>query len=101
MNRYTDAYVVARATATIGKIVKAIGIILAIIIFVVGLVIASQSDGTIGVAAMLVAAVVGVPLYVLGILVAAQGQTLKATLDATVTSSPFLTKEQMKEVMSL
>ena len=51
--------------------------------------------------ALLWAVIVGVPLYVLGILVSAQGQILKATLDSAVTNSPFLTEDQMAEVMSL
>jgi hypothetical protein len=44
---------------------------------------------------------VGVPLFVLGVLVSAVGQILAATLDTAVTSSPFLTKDQMAQVMSL
>ena len=102
MSRYTDAYRVARATTAIGDIVKVIGVILAVIILVVGLGIASQSgEDMMGIAAVPLAIVIGVPFYVLGILVSALGQILKAILDATVTSSPFLTEEQMKKVMSL
>ena len=45
--------------------------------------------------------VVAVPIFVLGVLVSAQSQILKATLDTAVTNSPFLEKDDMARVMSL
>lgn len=40
-------------------------------------------------------------MFVLGILISAQGQTLKATLDTAVNGSPLLTKDEMRQIMSL
>jgi hypothetical protein len=105
MTRYADAYLVAQTQTAIGGVIKTIGIILGVIIFLTGLVMLTQIDGIARVGVILSSAVlaiaVGVPLYVLGIHASAQGQILKAILDGTVTSSPFLTEEQMKQVMSL
>lgn len=102
MSRYTDAYHVAQATTTIGGVVKATGIILAVIVLLVGLAMASESNETmIGVAAVPVSIALGASLYVLGLLVSAQGQVLKAILDNTVTGSPFLTHDEMRKVMSI
>lgn len=103
--RYRDAYLVARATASIGYAVKNIGIGLGLVIVLGAVIAATQTQG-IQIAAILfggvlVAAVVGVPLFVLGILVAAQGQILKATLDSAVHTSPFLQKQDMAKIMSL
>ncbi len=44
---------------------------------------------------------VGVILFIQGRLVTSQGQTLRASLDSSVQSSPFLTNEQKAEMMSL
>jgi hypothetical protein len=44
---------------------------------------------------------VGLLFYLLGVLVAAQGQTLLASLDSAVNSSPFLTNHQKAEILSL
>lgn len=52
------------------------------------------------VAAVLGGAIVYVPFYVLGKLVSILGSILRAILDGTVTGSPFLTKEQMKKLLS-
>ena len=102
MSRYTDAYLVARTTTTIGSAVKIVGIVLAVLTLVIGFIVANRLDQSqFGLLALLWAVIVGVPLYVLGILVSAQGQILKATLDSAVTNSPFLTEDQMAEVMSL
>ncbi len=103
MGRYRDAYLVARATTAIGGSVKFIGIALGFLMILGGIVMASNRDGDMkwGVAGVLAGLVVGIPLYVLGILVSAHGQVLKATLDTSVHTSPFLGDEQKAKVMSL
>ena len=93
MKRYRDAYLVARATATIGKVIKGIGIL----VIAMGLINAGQSASAIG----LFVALVGALLYCAGVLVAAQGQILLASLDTAVNSSPFLTNEEKAKAMSL
>lgn len=103
MSRYRDAYLVAKVTAGVGQIVKLIGVGLAVIIFLWALFAASQGGGDLkyGLAGMLFSVIVGVPFYVLGILVSAHGQVLKASLDTSVHTSPFLRKEQIAKIMSL
>ena len=103
MSRYRDAYLVARTIVGVGSIIKGIGIFIAIVIALVGLVAATQgqSNFIMGLGGVLLGVVVGVPLFVLGILVSAQGQILKATLDVAVNDSPFLSDDQRAEMMSL
>lgn len=101
--RYHDAYLVARATAAIGQIVKSIGVGLGIIIALGAVILATQTQQSaiVALGGVIAGAVVGIPLFVLGILVAAQGQVLKAALDNAVHTSPFLQKEDMARIMSL
>lgn len=98
MKRYRDAYLVAKATATIGKVIKGIGILVAA--FGLAAVLQSRSTGA-GLVTLLVPALVGAIPYCVGVLVAAQGQILLATLDTAVNSSPFLTNEDKAKAMSL
>ena len=98
--RYRDAYRVARTVTAFGATVKIIAFLIGAAIVVAGLVAASQS-GMFAVAGIVVAAIISIPIYILGVLVSAQGQTLKATLDTAVHSSPFLSKAEMREIMSL
>jgi hypothetical protein len=103
--RYHDAYLIARATAAIGQVVKSIGVGLRVIIALGAVVLATQTQGSqsaiLVLGGVIAGAVVAIPLFVLGILVAAQGQVLKAALDAAVHTSPFLQKEDMTRIMSL
>ncbi|SRR6266404_93786 len=98
MKRYRDAYLVAKATATIGKVIKGIGILVAVLGVIVA--VQSASRGT-GLVIFLLPAFVGALLYCVGVLVAAQGQILLATLDTAVNSSPFLTNEDKAKAISL
>ncbi len=112
MNRYRDAYLVARTTTAIGGTVKVIGIVLASLVVLVGIASALNDpfnmEAGIGAlrlgiifGAVLLGLIVGIPVYVLGILVSAHGQVLKATLDSAVHSTPFLADDQKLKVMSL
>jgi hypothetical protein len=98
MSRYTDAYIIARTITAIGATVKFVGLALGGCIAVVGLVASSQS-AQFAVGGVILAVIVAIPIYVLGIL--AQGQILKATLDNAVNSSPLLSKDEMRQIMSL
>jgi hypothetical protein len=101
--RYKDAYLVARSTNGFGILIKIIAIICGALLVVVGAVLFNDGRGTeaLGVAAIAIGVVVGVLFYLLGILVSAQGQILKASLDAAVNTSPFLTNTERATIMSL
>ncbi len=105
MNRYWDAYTVARVIVGYANLIKIVGVVLAAVILLISLLVASQFQGGGAFAMFLVgllnAAVVGILFYSVGILVAAQGEMLKATLDGAVNGSPFLTNEHRAKIMSL
>ena len=93
---------------TFGQIVKTIGVVLAVLIFLGALITANTARGygsQLNTAALMIgilaAVVVGVFFYLLGIFVSAQGQILSASLDSAVNSSPFLTQEQKARIMAL
>lgn len=100
MSRYTDSYLIARTITAFGATVKFIAFIIGGGIILVSIVVGGQS-GQYFIGGILVAAIVGIPIYVLGILVSAQGQILKATLDTAVNTSTLLTKDEMRQIMSL
>lgn len=108
MERYRDAYRSAQVITRVGGVIKVLGIVLAILMFLIGLVIEMNifgrddtaqfiSLGVVGVSAI----VVGVVLYMFGVIVAAQGQQLKATLDSAVHTSPYLDLDAKARAMSL
>ena len=101
-NRYRDGYLVGRAIDGIGSFVKAIGLILGVLVALGTMV---GGSGTLGAASLpiglLLGLIVACPLYVLGVLVSSSGQMLKASLDAAVHTSRFLTDAQRMKVMSL
>lgn len=102
MHRYSNAYAVSGAHSAIGATIKAMGVLTAVLIAIVGVFGGSKAGGPVFVASALVAAVVaGVPIYVLGVLVSAQGEILKATLDVAVHTSPFLSNEHKRAALSL
>lgn len=108
MERYRDAYRTAQVITRVGGVIKALGIALAILMFIGGVVIETNIFGrddtaqfiTLGVVGVS-AIVVGVVLYMFGVIVAAQGQQLKATLDSAVHTSPYLDLDAKARAMSL
>lgn len=108
MHRYRDAYSLARVTTDFGSAIKILGIIIAVVIVIFG-VVGSESagrtardvSGAMILASLLVGAIVGLSFYFVGVLVSAQGQILKATLDSAVNTSPFLSSENRAKIMSL
>jgi hypothetical protein len=120
--RYTDAYLVDRATVTAGKFFKGLGVLIASLVILGGIIAGiklgyeasnapypAKSDPTMSaflgfacfLGGLIVAAFTGGIVYILGILISAEGQTLKASLDGAVNSSPFLADEHRAEIMSL
>lgn len=108
MERYRDAYRSAQLITRMGGVIKALGIVVAILIFIGGLVIGMNIFGhddtaqMIGLGVVGVSAIVtGVVLYMFGVIVSAQGQQLKATLDSAVHTSPYLDLDAKARAMSL
>lgn len=112
VRRYSDAYRVANTTVAIGKALKIVGLIGAILIFVASLPSAtgqnsvspfSSSSIAIGgvMFGVIFALFFGLVLWLVGILVCALGQTTLAALDSAVNSSPFLELQDKAAVMSL
>lgn len=104
--RYIDAYLVARAVTGFGSMIKVMGIVIAILLVLIGFVVASQSGprdpiSYLGIMGIVVGVISGALFYIIGVLVSAQGQILKASLDSAVNSSPFLTNEHRAKIMSL
>lgn len=107
LRRYTDAYRSAKLMVLAGNTVKIIGAVLAFLSLVGG---GSLSGGRGpyqeivaigGIAAIVLGLLFAALIFIIGILISGQGQTLKATLDSAVNSSPFLTNEQRARIMSL
>lgn len=101
--RYKDAYFVANSINGIGTLVKILGIIAGIILFLLQAATASylfRNEAAI-VMSFITSFISGLVIYVVGVLVSAQGQMLKASLDSAVHSSPFLSDEHKAQVMSL
>jgi hypothetical protein len=107
MNRYKDAYVVARVTNGFGGMIKAIGIVIAALLILIGFMIVNGGNGSrdptsaLGAITIICGIIAGIWFYIIGVLVSAQGQILKASLDGAVNSSPFLTNEHRAKIMSL
>jgi hypothetical protein len=97
VNRYSNAYLIARAVAGFGTAIKTVGAVLAVLTILATLLAAAQYV----LVAFLFAAVIGALFFLLGIFVSAQGEILKATLDTAVNTSPFLTNDQRVRIMSL
>ena len=101
--RYSDAYLVARAINGAGVAIKAIGLAIGVLMSVGSLVIAEESGGgaVIAVMGIAMAGAVATVLYLLGTLASAQGQILKAGLDTAVNTSQFLGDQDRARIMSL
>ncbi|HEX8845683.1 MAG TPA: hypothetical protein VF791_13610 [Pyrinomonadaceae bacterium] len=107
MKRYKDAYLAARLTTGFGKILKTIGVALAILIsFItvfgnINTLIGFNYGLPMQLGGLFLGGLVGVIFYIWGIVVSAKGQLLMVSLDSAVDSSPFLSNEQRAKVMSL
>lgn len=115
LGRYTDAYLVAKLTIGIGSTIKAVGFILATLIFLGAALFGNFASGQRGIGSDVSGGVFYVSLfiggisavitysifYVIGVIVSSNGQVLKATLDNAVGNSPFLTDDLKAKIMSL
>lgn len=106
VRRYKDAYLVATVTNGFGKIIKGIGVVVALGLVFIGFMImgngrAGDATFAAGVVAIVFGVVTGLLFYVIGVLVSAQAQILMASLDNAVGNSPFLTNEYRAKIMSL
>lgn len=96
MNRYRDAYRIARVTNGFGGTIKTMGILVGAVLVVIGYYLANSS--IFGIVGIVPGIIVGSFFYIIGVLVSAQGQILKANLDNAVNSSPFLTNEHREKI---
>lgn len=96
LRRYKDAYFTARAITAFATTVKILAIVLGVISIPIGVVTLPMGLIVIGSGITF-----AISVYVLGILVSAQGQILQAALDTAVNTSPLLTQEEMRQIMSL
>ena len=103
MSRYMDAYRVANVVIKFGETIKMVGMVFGFLAIAASIVLLlDQKTGQgIAILGIVVGVIVGLMIYILGTLIAAQGQTLLASLDVAVCSSPFLSDEQRAKVMSL
>jgi len=97
VSRYSDGYLHARAIVGIGTAIKIVGIVLAVLTVI----LTSAIDMRLLIGALPLAVTIGALFFILGILVSSQGELQKATLDAAVYASPFLSDDQRARVMSL
>jgi hypothetical protein len=104
IKRYRSGYQLARLTDIAGHLFKAVGLFMGIATLVIvgfGVKADYLEKGFAAIVALFIAAGVFLIFFAVGMVVSAQGQSLKATLDGAVNSSPFLTDEQRAKVMSL
>lgn len=97
--RFVEGYSAAKETIGLGSLVKGIGIVIAIIGYILSLVIARGALGIM--ASILSATVSGLIIYAFGALLAAQGRILMATLDTAANTSPNLDEEERAHLMSI
>jgi hypothetical protein len=104
MNRYKDAYLVARGSGGLGRTIQVIGQ-LAVGVGALGFLGGFLAAKTFGEALLIPLGILsifgGILLFCVRIIIASQGQLLKATLDTAINSSPFLSDDQRAKTMSL
>jgi hypothetical protein len=102
ISRYDDAYLVAHTVDAAGRTVKVVGLVVAALIALGGFAVVSKLDVAFGFgfAGLLVGALAALPFYALGVLVSAQAQILKATLDTAVNTSPLLSRDEIRQILT-
>lgn len=108
--RYKDSYRVAGVIVGLGKVLKVIGIIVAVLCLLGGVISFSAMPSMEGAGAvraiMLIYGVFGalfswLIFWLWGVVISAIGELLRATLDGAVHTSPFLTDDQRAEAMGV
>jgi hypothetical protein len=97
--RFIEGYTAAKETIGLGNFVKGIGIVVAIIGYILAFFVAREAIGIM--ASILSSTVTGFIIYVIGAILAAQGRILKATLDTAANTSPNLDEEERAHLMSI
>ena len=125
VERYRDSYRVANVIVRIGRVVKALGMLVAVGLPVGAIGFAPVMDnmvttsatrqasssfsGSIGMSELLVlvailgmlGGIVGLLVWIIGVRISAQGELLLSSLDAAVNSSPFMDDDDRAEAMGL
>jgi len=109
LSRYRDAYRVAISLTTIGAVFKAVAIVLAIIVALIGLYNMQNDFGNeVGPYTLMrilltlsTAFTVWFVPFLAGVLISASGQILKAVVDSAVHTSPFLSLRGKAMAMSI
>lgn len=107
VGRYRDGYRVAATISVLGQTVKFAGLITALLL-VVGLGVVISNSGASGdskfgmsVVTFIVGGIIAFVFWVWGVIIAAVGQSLKASLDSAVHSSPFMDLREKARAMSM
>ena len=100
IKRYSDAYKVPKSMTKTGNLLVAAGAVLGSAVFISG-VLAGKDEVAFLFALWVLAGFIALIGCALGRIVFAQGQILKASLDAAVNTSPFLSEADRIDVMSL
>lgn len=98
--RYNDAYRVAREVIGFGKGVKAIGLLVAFVIAILGFLAGKNVGIGVAVAGAILGVFMGALINVIGVLIVALGQTQYATLDVAVNTSPILEMEAKAGILA-
>ena len=99
IRRYQDAYQVAYFIVGLGGFVKIVSLVGAVIALI--LIAVNRTDQDIGFIPFILAIISALILYLIGVVIAAQGQMLMASLDSAINSSPFLEQRDRIEAMGL
>lgn len=97
--RFIEGYSAAKQTIGLGNFVKGIGIVVAMIGYILAFFVAEEAIGIM--ASILSATVTGFIIYVIGAILAAQGRILMASLDTAANTSPSLDGEERAHLMSI
>jgi len=98
--RYTDAYSIADSNVSWGNMVKTLGIVAGVVIALAGFLAGGQFGVGAVVLFLVLAAAVGSSFYMFGVMIAAQGQVLRAVLGTAVNTSPLLSTDQKRDVIT-
>jgi len=98
--RYADAYLIARTVNGTGQTVKFVGFVAAALVMLGGIALAGKIGTSAAFAGLCLAILVALSFYGLGVLISAQGQILMATLDSAVNTSPLLSQEEIRKMLT-
>ncbi|MFM2196804.1 MAG: hypothetical protein RLZZ505_236 [Verrucomicrobiota bacterium] len=97
--RFAEDHAAAKETIGIGNLIKMLGIVIAIIGYILAFVIARGALGIM--ASILSATVSGLIIYAFGALLSAQGRILRVSLETAANTSQNLDEENRVQLMSI